>query len=170
MLNKIFLKSYAGFKWNGSAYVPELLSSTTVNYSDYSNISPPFNASNNNCFRNREDLSSFCAIYPTLTNVNLYYGSNSIPFVNNVSNTSSVTINTKGIYRLQFNSLVDAEQQPLKKIEIDWGDGYKQTINGQDHRPNAGSPHVFYHNYTKVGPTQIKVKITDNWGFFGENK
>ncbi|MDD4444056.1 MAG: hypothetical protein PHP81_03220, partial [Patescibacteria group bacterium] len=70
-----------------------------------------------------------------------------------------------GVYALKFNSLVNAEQQPLNMIYIDWGDTNTQAITGVDHHPDSGNPHVFYHYYSSspVGKT-ITIKIWDNWG------
>ena len=75
-------------------------------------------------------------------------------------------VDRSGVYSLEFNTLVDPEHQPLKMVYIEWGDGNKQAVTGQDHRPDAANPHVIYHyydgNYGNLG-TKIKLKIWDNW-------
>ena len=74
---------------------------------------------------------------------------------------------TTGIYSLKFNTRVNPEQQPLRMIYINWGDGNKQAITGQDHRPDANSPHVFYHYYSKPATSQVEIRIWDNWDMTG---
>ena len=68
------------------------------------------------------------------------------------------------MFGLKFTTTIDPEQQPLKEITIDWGDGSIQTISGQDSHPSADNPHVFYHFYQKTGDMTIKISIKDNWG------
>ncbi|MFA5183970.1 MAG: hypothetical protein WC456_00405 [Patescibacteria group bacterium] len=112
-----------------------------------------------------ETEDSFCAILPQLTNIKLYFNDSRIG-----SDTNPYNIEQKGIYRLEFNSLIDSEQQPLKKIYIDWGDGYTQVVTNEDHRPTIGAPHVFYHYYYQTGEKTITVAVTDNWGFYKCNQ
>ena len=81
-------------------------------------------------------------------------------------NSSSFNVAQKGIYRLEFNTAVDSEQQPLKNLTIDWGDGNTQIITNQDNHPLAGLPHIFYHYYSQIGQKTIVIKVTDNWGFY----
>ncbi len=164
ILSKLFLKSYNGYNFSGTAYQA---SSTLVSYNDYTSGTgtPPFSTSN--CVRSGEGLGSFCPVYPILTRINLYYGDSSIPFKSDPVSSQSFEIKQKGIYRLEFNSQVDPEQQPLKNIEINWGDGHIQTITGQGQHPT--DPHVFYHYYTQTGPTMLGVTIRDNWDFYRSN-
>ncbi|MGI5827131.1 MAG: hypothetical protein ACOX6C_01665 [Patescibacteria group bacterium] len=68
-----------------------------------------------------------------------------------------------GLYRLNLNTKVNLEQQPLKRITIDWGDGTVQTVGGLDYKPDPNIPHTFYHYYLKNN-YQIKIKAEDNWG------
>ena len=70
-----------------------------------------------------------------------------------------------GVYALKFNTFVNAEQQPLNMIYIDWGDDNQQAITGADHHPDANNPHVFYHYYdsSPVGKT-VTIRAWDNWG------
>ena len=110
-------------------------------------------------------MSSFCPVYPTVNNMALYFGDtkNQPGF-----NEGSFGILKTGVYRLELNSKVDAEQQPLKKIYIDWGDGNQQIITGQDQHPDPTNPHIFYHYYSSTGGKHIKVTIYDNWGFYND--
>ncbi|MEK7103057.1 MAG: hypothetical protein AAB870_01785, partial [Patescibacteria group bacterium] len=75
---------------------------------------------------------------------------------------------------LIFNSEIDPEQKPLKKITINWGSGIgEQVISySDDDRPIIDSTkeqprgiHHFAHTY-KDDPInkQVCVEITDNWG------
>ena len=79
------------------------------------------------------------------------------------TNKATVNVATRGLYKLEFNTEVNKSQQPLKQIIIDWGDGRSQTIVGQDNRPQAENPHIFYHYYNTTGPMSIKIKLIDNW-------
>ncbi len=101
------------------------------------------------------------AVLPEIKNVKLFFNDNY-----SLLGTSEYDVRQKGIYRLEFNTEVDKEQQPLKRIVIDWGDGYEQTITNQDHMPPSGGPHVFYHYYYKTGLKDIGVTIYDNWNFY----
>lgn len=158
ILRNLFLTSYNAYKFNGINYTP----ASELKYNDYSNGVAPFSTAN--CTRRGDGSEAFCAVYPVLTNVKLYYNNNVTPF----STAAKFTINTPGIYRLEFNSQVDVEQQPLKSIEIAWGDGNTQVITGQDeHRI---TPHVFYHYYSDIGSKDLSIKITDNWGIYKEFK
>lgn len=74
---------------------------------------------------------------------------------------------TTGIYALKFNTRVNPEQQPLRMIYIDWGDGTRQAITGQDHRPDSTSPHVFYHYYAQPAKDPIELRAWDNWDLTG---
>jgi hypothetical protein len=95
-------------------------------------------------------------IYPT--SINLYL---------NNKKYSELDDKPSGIYALKFNTRVDAEQQPLNMIYIDWGDGSSQAITGIDHRPDSDNKHIFYHYYDKsprnADDDKIIIKIWDNW-------
>lgn len=92
------------------------------------------------------------------------------PVINNITltklgtTTPNLLIDEVGMYVLKFNTKVDREQQPLNMIFIDWGDGEKQAITGQDNREDINSPHVFYHYYAfDQDDYDITIKIWDNW-------
>jgi hypothetical protein len=89
-------------------------------------------------------------------------------------NPANMNVSTSGVYSLEFTTTVNPEQQPLKMIYINWGDGSKQAITGQDQRTDSSNPHVFYHYYrpdaigAKSGNAassdkNIIVNIWDNW-------
>jgi hypothetical protein len=67
-----------------------------------------------------------------------------------------------GFYSLEFNTKVDVNQQPLKQILVNWGDGSRQTITNVDDKPDNGNPHKLYHYYYK-GDWSVGVTIIDNW-------
>lgn len=99
-------------------------------------------------------------IFPDVYNVEL---NSTSPSVDNTFNLSG-----PGIYTLTFNTRVDSEQQPLKEIFVDWGDGTSQVFVNLDHRPDASNPHKIYHYYANPSDTtQIRIKATDNWNFYG---
>lgn len=75
-----------------------------------------------------------------------------------------VNILEAGLYQLSFNAVIDAEQQPMKQIVIDWGDGV-QVITNLDNKPENSTPHKFYHFYLK-GARHVEIKVFDNWGSY----
>jgi len=100
--------------------------------------------------------TSSLAIKPSISNVKW----NNVPILSSAV-TKTVNISDKGLYRLEFTTKVNKEQQPLKEIYIKWGDGREQVVKGRD---DSASPHVFYHYYSSTGTKQLEIEITDNWG------
>jgi len=162
ILRTIFLKSYNSFSFatTSQSYV-----SDDTNYDFIKKIPSSFKQNCPNNVRTGEGIDSFCAVWPEVSNVKAYYGNTNNRAL--ISSGNNLIITTRGVYRLEFNSKVDSEQQPLKEIVINWGDGTKQVITGQDHRPSASNPHVFYHYYSQPGTKILNITIYDNWGFFG---
>jgi hypothetical protein len=76
---------------------------------------------------------------------------------------SAINVSSKNLYRLEFNTTINKDQQPLREIYIEWGDGTAQVIKGQDNRPNPSSPHIFYHYYNTTGKMKLKIEVKDNW-------
>ena len=151
ILKNLFLKEYSSYSYDGSSYAADL--DTPFDFT------PKTQCSSNP--RIDSSLSSFCPIYPKVTHVNLKLNGASL------GSASPYDLPQRGIYSLEFNSEIDKEQQPLKEIYIDWGDGSDQVITGQDARPSGLTPHSFYHYYNQSGPKNIQIKVTDNWGFYG---
>ncbi len=151
MLKTIFIKSFNSYSFNGGVYV-----SSSEQYNDASGGIPCPGG-----VRSGEGTSSFCSVPPTISNIKLYSGNTKIALT--AQSGSSYIIPSKGVYRLEFNSQVDVEQQPLKKIVINWGDGNQQIISGEDQHPT--NPHAFYHFYSTASstPAQLKVTVYDNW-------
>ncbi len=144
ILDKLFLKSYNSYSFVGGIYQAGSVSwdkSSDTGFNQCANNVRPV-ASYDSTSASRD---SFCYVKPSIGNVS---GSN----------------DKQGIYKLQFTTYVDPEQQPLEEIYIDWGDGFTQTITGQDNRPSIDNPHIFYHYYRQKASGQIIIKIRDNWG------
>ncbi|MFA5886257.1 MAG: hypothetical protein WC863_00575 [Patescibacteria group bacterium] len=160
LLANVFLKSNSSYSFN-----------TGLNKYLVDNSSFDFSSSISQCVDNIRDKGEpniFCVVYPTLSNVSLYYGDNKEP-INPINPGDIFNISQRGIYRLEFNTSVDSEQLPLKQIDIDWGDGNTQIINDQDQKPAAAAPHSLYHYYREAGSRTIKLKITDNWGKYDDS-
>lgn len=108
--------------------------------------------------------ASYCYINPIISNIKV----NGRSVINNeLIEFEEATLNLA----LAFNSKVDANQQPLKTINIDWGDdtSYDYTGNFLD-RPNLDAPHLFTHRYTcaldadnTCHINNIIITIKDNW-------
>lgn len=147
ILKNLFLKSYNSYNFKDGFYSPGVIS---IN-SDPSAC--PGNTRPTAVFNNvSQAASSFCYVIPSITTPKIRYNNKIVP-----------NIGKRGIYSVEFNTNIDPEQQPLKQIYIDWGDGSEQVITGQDSRPGTTNPHVFYHYY-KEATTFGSIQIIDNWG------
>lgn len=147
LLNKLFLNSYGAYSFSkqdghyisGTATLDVALNGSPIPpCKDNTRIEATYSDAN-------VAHNSFCYVTPSIGNVSIAY-------------------DKQGIYGLKFTTYVDPEQQPLKEIYIDWGDGFKQTITGQDNRPSTANPHIFYHFYRGKASGTINIKIKDNWG------
>ncbi len=163
ILKTLFLKSYSSYSYD---YVNNLYNPASEGIYDFSKgADRPGQCSGN--IRPDDDYAvtanseSFCAVYPKIENTVLKYNNQVI------DNTNPFYIPKKGIYQLEFNTEINVEQQPLKNIYIDWGDGSKQMITGQDYRPSLANPHIFYHYYKETGSHMIGNMVWDNWDYWG---
>lgn len=149
VLNNIFVNQQGHF---------DHVSSSTTYYSQSLNIfnwvrSNPVEECNNNI--RPAGSNSFCYVRPTISNITL----------DGTSSPNSITFINGGLHKLSFNSLVDKEQEPLRQILINWGDGNIQSISGEDDHPTVGQPDSFYHYYIgSTTPPQVSITIYDNWG------
>lgn len=95
------------------------------------------------------------------------------PFVNNIQlngRTGDISIpNGGGTALLTFNSSIDQEQLPLRRVNIDWGDGSVDTVQfspGVLPKGDENDPHVVTHEYAApdclTGCT-VRVWVEDNW-------
>jgi len=167
ILNNLFLEGFNSYELSDGATGLYVATSTHNNYNFDPTINyGPTTINFTGCLNGvrPKDGSPYsaanCYIFPTVSNVKLYYG--------NVAQSSIKSINIKkGVYRLEFNTKVDSEQQPLRRIFISWGDGSSQVITDQDQHPTI--PHVFYHYYRKaeLNPVSITIIAYDNWGLYG---
>ncbi len=103
-----------------------------------------------------DKLSSTTAAPPIISGVKL--GGKSILYGPN-----NINIPSKGLYRLELNTIINPERQPLREIYINWGDKTSQVIKGEDNRPDASRPHVIYHYYSEIGTKSLQINIKDNW-------
>ncbi len=162
ILKTLFLRTYNSYYFDGNSYT----SDQKGEYDWVDNIlntKPQCSPRPVNTYSS-PNTDSFCSIAP-------YVASSSVimKFGSQVTTGGNpFNINKKGIYSLEFTTFVDPEQQPLKEIYIDWGDGSKQVITGQDSHSDASNPHIFYHYYKSVGSKPVMINIKDNWGAFGQ--
>ncbi len=142
ILKNLFLKSFGSYSYSheDKEYKPGGL---VIDYK------PPV------CTNLTRGGDEFCYIKPKLENIK-FNGKD-------IANNSAVNLTKKGDYSLSFTSKIDPEQQPLKQIYINWGDGKEQLITSQDSRSDKNNPHLFYHYYTSPGSKIINIKLTDNW-------
>jgi len=175
-LKNIFLEGLAGFTFSTSSnryasdgryiYNAKPTALDVLGIEQCSSVRP---AANSNFGVSNTQDTDFCAVYPEITNVNFYRGNGSSAALTPTGAGTGIWNIGPGYYTLKFNTLVDEEQQPLSSIDINWGDNQIDRITNQDHHP--GTPHVVSHNYnysTGVTPQNraIKIRITDNWGYF----
>jgi hypothetical protein len=146
ILKTLFLKAYSSYKLDSNdKYVLSGATIEDIRFSWQDRTDP---AKIPECVRERGD--GFCWIRPLISNVKL-------------DGSTVLTVPRAGLYSLSFNSSLDKEQQPLYQIVIDWGDGNRQLITGEDSRPSASQPHNFYHYYRGQSAGPIRIKIVDNW-------
>lgn len=152
ILKTLFIKNYSSF---------DITESAAGNISYGFGVSQSYNFSISDlppCVGSRS-LTGFCAVYPKIENMKLWYNGGTLT----PNASGAFTLPAVGIYRLEFNSIIDPEQQPLKEIYIDWGDGI-QIVNNQDSHPYASDPHIFYHFYNSVSTLKtISITVYDNW-------
>ncbi|MFH1366968.1 MAG: fibronectin type III domain-containing protein [Patescibacteria group bacterium] len=111
--------------------------------------------------------NTFCAYAPVVKNIKLGDG----------SSTTVRLGRDGGKVRLSFNSRVDTEQQPLRTIWIDWGDGARDSpAAGYKSKDDPNNPHIFTHTYNGTnchnseGCTyNIHILLEDNWGWCSAN-
>lgn len=162
-LKNIFLKAQKVFKLSGgslSTYQLDIDLTPKFNFLSGQPGSPAAACSNN-----IRGVNEYCHILPRISNIKLYFEDRTQPLA-----WRNYDLVRRGIYRLEFNTNIDKEQQPMKKLIIDWGDGYTQAITNQDHAPSANSPHVIYHYYNQLGIKNIQIRIEDNWNYFCDTR
>lgn len=169
----LFAKSYGIYQWNfDSGKGLNGVHDYFVDSGQYNIISesslnwePPTTPCSGSTRPASNSTASYCLINPVISNVKINDRA--------ISNNSDISFN-EAVFTatLSFNSRIDNSQKPLKRIQIDWGDGssnYDRIGNFID-RPDIASPHLFTHRYSCQesggGGCQINnliVTITDNW-------
>jgi len=162
ILSRLFLKSYNSYNYSDGSYVPW---DTTIDKTDDLTKTCTEPRPIDSYTTNTNSIKdNFCYIAPKIGNRVVVRYNNQI-----IATSGNFIIPKKGVYSLEFNTIIDAEQEPLKDIYIAWGTGEtEQVITGQDSRPDPSNPHIFYHYYKKTGPNGIMINIRDNWGKVGE--
>lgn len=169
----LFAQAYGGFEWqfdngkgvNGHDYFADS-GRYVANSSDAFTWTTPTNACPNNVRPTGNSANSYCLVKPIIENVQI----NEMPIATGglvAFNKPVVSVN------LTFNSRVDANQRPLKQIQIDWGDGttpYDRRGNFLD-RTDISAPHQFTHRYScqaaagnECQTNNATIILTDNWG------
>jgi len=101
--------------------------------------------------------NDLCGILPIVDNI----------LVNNAP--GNVDLFGGGTVTLTFTSFVDPEQEALRNIVIDWGDGSTSSIvwNGAP-KSDPSQPHLLSHTYDDPGADEtfyIEIMLQDNWGY-----
>lgn len=169
----LFAQSYGGFEWqfddgkgvNGHDYFVDS-GRYVANTSEAFSWAAPTNICPNNSRPAGNSANSYCLVRPSIENVQV----NEMPVVAG----GLVAFNRPVIsVSLTFNSRINASQRPLKRIQIDWGDGttpYDRRGNFLD-RIDTSAPHQFTHRYSCQAATgnecqtnNATITLTDNWG------
>ncbi|MFA5162970.1 MAG: hypothetical protein WC441_00400 [Patescibacteria group bacterium] len=159
ILKTLFIKSYAAYDLSGGTYN---YGSYNFNHSQMAPSADRIPLCPSTTGRPADNSDSFCAVTPVIENAMISSNSNPV----SVPSSGVVNIASAGVYRLDFNTTIDKEQQPLRDIYIDWDDGNIQVINNQDSRPSPASPHRIYHYYSTTGNKTLKLAVYDNWGIY----
>ncbi len=149
-LNNIFAEKYVDYVY----------SSNTKTYQRDNNVTLFNKISSFAICDKRSDDSGLCKIYPIISNVKI-----SGQGVSFTPKNKTIKIEKSGVYQLSFNTKVDEEQQPLRQIIINWGDG-SQVITGVDHKPETSDPHTVSHFYLEGDYNDFNVSVFDNWGTY----
>ena len=163
----LFAKSYGTWTWDSTSgqYVADnTLAWATPRNQCVANVRPPFDPANIS--------AEFCGVAPAVTNAG-------------ITSPASASVDNTGFVTLSFNSIVDFNQLPLKRIKVDWGDGSTSVVSGirmQD-KPNINEPHQFFHLYSywdlkgkealpsvncanpRTCEVTIRIQIQDNWNW-----
>ncbi|MCX6796399.1 MAG: hypothetical protein NTW06_02780, partial [Candidatus Falkowbacteria bacterium] len=117
--------------------------------------------SSGNCLTCPGSTCDYCVVPPVVSNIHVN------------GKTSNIVISQSQSANLTFNSQVDAEQQPLEYVDIDWGDGDTHTeITGANlrDRPDETDPHSFYnvYNYVDIINRHVASGITCGSNCYGD--
>lgn len=128
--------------------------------------------------------TKYQAVKPAVTNISVsslfssgVVGAQSkIPATTDASGNTVYKITKSGFYSVSFNTKVDAEQSPIKKLVVrikntidskdQWTTGSSIIeLNNIDPMPNANNPHKVV-RYLQADEYYVLIKLEDNWGFY----
>ena len=122
--------------------------------------------------------TDFKAVLPKVSNITLspLFSSGLLNAKSKISSTNNVySIEKAGFYVLSFNTTVDAEQMPIKKLSVriksteasDKWDNNNSVIDlyNIDPMPDSNNPHKVV-RYLQKGDYYVLIKLEDNWGFY----
>ncbi|MCF7820075.1 MAG: hypothetical protein K9M44_01205 [Candidatus Pacebacteria bacterium] len=167
ILKTFFLKTYSTLEFNDSKWVADNDPNSGFDFSyPGSPTTTSIFAVGGMCEDGeRTDQNAWCYIPPEIENIRLEKDGATVDLVQEGA-TSGYDVVQSGEYQLKFNTIIDREQAPLGDIIIDWGEGPAQTISNQDYHPDPDFPHIITHSYINPsGLKNIKIQISDNWGF-----
>lgn len=114
--------------------------------------------------------AAFCAIYPQIKNIKLSGPIGEIP--QTASGSNVYRISRGGFYTLSFNTEIDADQAPIKRlivqikdIDASWSESNNIDLGNLDHRPKEDEPHHFT-KFLPAGDYIVVIKVIDNWDFY----
>lgn len=133
--------------------------------------------------KNKSELvytTEFKAVLPKVDNITL-----SPMFSSGLLNAKSKIVpNANGVYKIEkagfyvltFNTTVDAEQMPIKKLSVrikntektsdKWGNTNSVIgLYNIDPMPDSNNPHKVV-RYLQRGDYYVLIKLEDNWGFY----
>jgi len=122
----------------------------------------------------RESDINICSVYPQIENVKMSGPSGQINQMVREDGIPSNIYNivSGGFYTLSFNTFVDSEQAPIKKLFIkikrvddSWEQVPNIVLSNIDHRPDSLNPHRLV-KFLSPGQYIVLIKVIDNWDFF----
>ena len=122
----------------------------------------------------RESDINICSVYPQIENVKMSGPSGQINQMVREDGIPSNIYNivSGGFYTLSFNTFVDSEQAPIKKLFIkikrvddSWEQVPNIVLSNIDHRPDSLNPHCLV-KFLSPGQYIVLIKVIDNWDFF----
>ena len=122
--------------------------------------------------------TDFKAVLPKVSNITLspLFSSGLLNAKSKITSSNGIyKIDKAGFYVLSFNTTVDAEQMPIKKLSVrikqnsisDAWNNEKSVISlyNIDPMPDSNNPHKIV-RYLQAGDYYVLIKLEDNWGFY----
>lgn len=160
-IQRIFAYVYGAWRWNDAGAFYEVVSNTPGTWlrlwNDEFDAMPLCDGDGTGPRPIWPPDNDLCGILPVADNI----------LVNGT--TGDVDLFGGGTITLTFTSFVDPEQEELRNIVVDWGDGSTSSIvwNGAP-KSDPSQPHLMSHTYEDPGAIQvynIEIMLVDNWGF-----